>query len=569
MIRKSILFLCILLFISGCGKTKDIYPKQPKDTPYFYNETSIQEVNTDICTELRRAKALTDIEFVVALLKKVPQGTSIESYAAGLFDKWRIGYKTRGKGILIIFVEDKHTLKIEVSYEMEGIFTDAFCASYQPTIKSYYAGRYFGDVFTDLILWMERKIIEGEEATYDEELKSIFAKLEPLKLPDTFLSGGAGIIDDEYYYEKETKLSLIRQIPEEKIREFESDEDIGVTLKRYFKLLEEGHNYPFLGIFTEGSQMMRLEYPRSVHFFQSQWQDYQKLFPYRIVYNDKKDLAVVRFKKGLVWPIFLRKNHEGLWKLDVTKAWAFSQANHDLTEIYPRYTDHPWMFAYPEYSYKKSECHIPKLIPFPLKIREKITALEETIEKKPTNAANYFKLADIFFWECYWIRAAIDVVEQGLELEPDNTSYRWLVIYMRYRFPEVEHIPMHYEALLKIDPGDRRVLRSYSWHCWFYTMEYKNAVRLSKKNKSDYLSKRNLKIYKKNYWEQVARDKNLISKIWNYFYIFYVNRKVLYVTGVVLLIALVLVFRKSFSRLGRLNRLLITQKSYQPDTNDT
>lgn len=72
---------------------------------------------------------------------------TIGDYASGLFDHWDIGSKTGGKGVLILFVEDLGTLKIEVSYELEDVFTDAFCKFFQPTIKNYYAGRYLGDTF--------------------------------------------------------------------------------------------------------------------------------------------------------------------------------------------------------------------------------------------------------------------------------------------------------------------------------------------------------------------------------------------------------------------------------------
>jgi hypothetical protein len=475
--KKLALLICALVIISGFDNGESKYPSRPKKTPYFYNETSIIEANQDICTELRRARKLTNIEFVMVLLKEIPNTIHIGEYSAELFHKWRIGSKTKGKGVLILFVENTHTFKIEVSYELEGIFTDTFCSSFQPTIKSYYAGEYFGDVFTGVILCMERKAISGIDVEFDTALENLIGASEPLEVSDAFLSGGGGIIDNEYFYDKDIKLSMIRQLSEERICEFDCDRDIDVVLSRYFKSLEEGINYPFLGIFTEGSQMMRLEYPESINFLRSQWQDYQKEFPYRIIYNKRGDLAAIRFK-GLLWPLFLRKTPEGFWKIDVTKGWAFSQANWNLTEIYPLYKDHPWMFAFPEYGYKKSKCNIPKLIPFPLNIKERIAKLEAAIKRSPHDASNYFKLADIFYWECYWIRAAIDLAEKGLEIEPDNIPYRWLAIYMRYRFPKVEGIPAHYEALLKINPCDRYVLKRYVSYCTTFSQDKLKATVL-------------------------------------------------------------------------------------------
>ena len=117
-----------LLILSGCTKDDDIYPRRPKDTPYFYNETSITEINQDACITLRRAREDTGVEFVTVLLKQIPKNISIEEYAAGLFHKWKIGSRTQGKGVLVLFIEDTHTLKIEVSYDLEDTLTDAFCS---------------------------------------------------------------------------------------------------------------------------------------------------------------------------------------------------------------------------------------------------------------------------------------------------------------------------------------------------------------------------------------------------------------------------------------------------------
>jgi len=473
-----IAIITVITMTSGCsplGRSDDTYPKRPKKTPYFYNETAVTEVNQDVCTELRRARKITGIEFVMVLVKKIPEGVPVGTYASELFDEWKVGSKTDGKGVLILFISDVHTLKIEVSYELEKIFTDAFCSSFQPTIKNYYAGKYFGDVFCGLILRMEEKIVHGEEADVETFLREIGVESKGITSTGAYLSGGAGIIEDKYYYDKDAKLSLIRVISAEKISEFNADKNIETVLELYFNSLEEGINYPYLDILTEGSQFMRLEYPKSVDFLRSTWREYQESVPYRIIYKD--DLAAARFQGLRTLPIFLRRTPDGFWKIDVTKGWAFTQGDENLRR-FPRYTDHPWMFAFPEYYYGKSKCNIPELIAFPLNLREKISELEKAIERDPSNASNYFKLGDIFYWECYWIRAAIDVVERGLELEPNNIPYHWLAIDMRYRFPSVERIPKHFDAILKVNPNDLEVLRAYRYHCLHFSMDRWKAREL-------------------------------------------------------------------------------------------
>jgi len=74
------------------------------------------------------------------------------------------------------------------------------------------------------------------------------------------------------------------------------------------------------------------------------------------------------------------------------------------------------------------------------------------------------------------------VAEKGLELEPDNIPYRWLAIFMRYRYPKVEYIPHHFEAFLKMNPNDVDVLEKYISHCRL-TADNKKAAELERRLK--------------------------------------------------------------------------------------
>jgi len=549
--KKLALLLCSLLIISGCTQDEDIYPRRPAKTPYLYNETSITNINQELCITLRRARQDTGAEFVTVLLKKIPENISVEDYAAGLFHKWKIGSTTNGKGVLIFFVEDTHTLKIEVSYKLEPILTDAFCSIFQPTIKSYYAGRYFGDVYSNAIRCMVRRIISGSEYEAEDFRQPVTDEEE------IFLSGGGGIIDDEYFYEKDTKLSFIKNIPYEKIREFDADPDIEVVLDRYFQSLEQGINYPFLGLLTEGSQMKRLEYPMSPYFYQSRWQDCQAAMPYVIKY--KGNLAALRFAKDQSFPIFLRRTPEGLWKVDAARAWVCSWQDFANNKSGPLYDDHPWAFAFPEFKSSSKRFSVPPLLSDSVNLHDEIARLENKIKKNPKDPSNYFKLADIFYWDCLWIGPAIDLVEKGLELDQYNVSYRWLAIDMRYRFPDPEPNLEHYKNLLKTNL-DLDAMLYYSHHCWCYTMEYKNAIELLEKakdlekklNNNTHKSNWYLQTYKNNFWKQLFLDTNLFYRLRMYLYFFYWTEEVHITAGIVLVAFAVacyhIIFRSLFDK---------------------
>lgn len=526
--RNLLLFICA--FVVGCaGGAPDghEYPERPDDTPYFYNETSMTEMNLSTRAALRNAREETGIEFVTVLLESIPGHIYIGDYAAGLFDGWRIGSRTGGRGVLILFVEEDRTLKIEVSYDLEPILTDAYCNSFQPTVKSYYAGRYFGDVFDGIVISMMRRVVL--EITDDEDASLIQPMTDPqvLKASEVFLSGGGGITDDDYYYEENAKLAFIVPLPPERIDQFDADQDARVVVERYLRSLREGINYPFLGMLTEGSQMKRLEYPESPHFYMQRWKDCRQGFPYEIVAQG--DLAAVRFDKDTSFPIFLRRSTDGYWKVDAARAWVSSWQDFSGNRSGPVHRDHPWMFAFPEHKPKASLCRVPDPVPLSMSLIEEIKRLEKAIRDEPGKASNYFDLADVFYWDCMWIAAAIDLVEKGLELEPGNIPYRWLAIRMRYRFPSPEPNAMHFEMLLEYDPENVDALCRYSYHCWQMTMEHRKAVDLLERaahaewKARGTLSqcKQYLEYYKQKYWSQVAVDMNRLEAALGYIRIFH------------------------------------------------
>jgi tetratricopeptide (TPR) repeat protein len=522
--QTIVLLVCIFFIPCGCNNSDDehAYPRRPKKSPYYYND-----------------------EFVTVILNSLPENVSLENYAATLFHRWKIGRNTNGKGVLLLFVSDTESLKIEVGYELEGVFTDAFCSSFQSTIKSYYAGRYFGDVFCWLVESMERRILWKQNDEDTEPMQAAIGSPAVLKSADIFLSGGGGIID-EYYYEKNAKLTFINEIPSEKVHEFDTDKDIDIVLERYFKSLEGGINYPFLGILTEGSQLKRLEYPESEHFYKSRWEDCQAAFPYQIEFQG--DLAAVRFVYNQSFPVFFRRDGNGHWKIDETRAWVSSWQDFFANKSGPLHKDHPWMFAFLEHNQKKSLCNVPSLLPASTSVRDEIEKHKRKIEREPNNSSNYFELADILYWDCLWIAAAVDLTEKGLELEPQNVPYRWLAIFMRYRFPDPDPNINHLEKLLEIDPDDYDALEYYSRHHWYYIMDFRKSVKILQKLKTVEKESTNdtfkyrwlLNSYKKNYWNQINVDRNILYRCLHYLYIFHFYGLFIFVIMTVIIIGLII-----------------------------
>ena len=411
----------------------------------------------------------------MVLLSELPPGFTAEAYAAELFTRWNIGRDTGGRGVLFLFVESAGELKIEVGYELEGVYPDAFVGSFQDSLRHYFAGRYFGDVVSSMITAMLKRAQQHDPESLVAEFKNSLPGKNGVEV--TYKSGGGGILESGFLYEKDQKLKLIRELGEEIRSTYTAHSDPHEVVRRYIDSLSKGYNDPYLGLLTEGSRYMRLEYPKSAGYQRQAAREFGGKYDLKT----HGDLAVATFGNPNAIPLLLRKDQQGLWHIDVPKSWAYIQASSDLKSMRPAYGDHPWMFAWPKDLWQDESPPTPELYPMDVSIAAEIASLESAIEKNPDTASNYFRLADILFFECYWIRAAMDTLERGLEKEPGNVAYRKRLIQFSYRFPDLSKVQQHYEAILKHDPNDRSAIKGYIWFLKNYRNEPQRVATLEQR----------------------------------------------------------------------------------------
>lgn len=467
---SKLFFLAVVLCsFTACSDSNDSVPSEeilrlklpakPQGHPAFLNTSSIQSINEVAISDLRRAGEYTGIDFAMLLVDELPEFISPEMAAAQLFDEWEVGARAQGKGVLFLFIEKEGVLKIEVGYELEGIFPDAFVGSFQETLKDYYRDEYFGDVVSNMIITMMRRA-QGEEAQIlmDSFVGGLPRKQVGIIEKSTrYRSGGAGVTESNFVTNKEKRLKNVQLLSDEEREHYDKDPELEVVLRRYLKSLQEGVNDPYLPLLTEGSQLMRIEYPENAGFRRRAYNNFSGKYKIHI----QGGLAAVRFTRPDVMPILFRKDSQGNWLADITKSWAYSQASRNLKKMYPAFGDHSWMFAW------ENELHEPEVpvTPGPLEkgksLDGEIARLEKAIEKQPEVAANYFGLADLLYFECYWIRDAMKLIEKGLTLDPANVLYRKRFISFAHRFPDLSRVEHHYEQIFQHDPGDYQNLHNY------------------------------------------------------------------------------------------------------------
>ena len=67
----------------------------------------------------------TGIEFFAVSTPGFP-GFDINAFTTDLFERWKIGQRTKGRGLFLVIAPEKELVRLEVGYELEPMYTDAF-----------------------------------------------------------------------------------------------------------------------------------------------------------------------------------------------------------------------------------------------------------------------------------------------------------------------------------------------------------------------------------------------------------------------------------------------------------
>ncbi|MGD8308275.1 MAG: TPM domain-containing protein [Chromatiales bacterium] len=134
---------------------------------------------------LRRMGSRFHIEALIVSLARLPEGHSLETLAVDLVNRWRIGARHEGRGLLLLLVDDTRQVKLEVSYQLEPVFTDAFSGY----VEDLQLGPYYraGDIGTGLVAVMEEIERRAETEAQGDYTPGMIARADA-----ELLAGGAG-----------------------------------------------------------------------------------------------------------------------------------------------------------------------------------------------------------------------------------------------------------------------------------------------------------------------------------------------------------------------------------------
>jgi hypothetical protein len=242
------------------------------------------------------------IEAIMVTIPALPPTHTIESLGADLFSNWQVGQDTGGRGILLILSDKEKLIKLEVSYELEDVFTDIFCGYIEDKqLKAYFLSDQLEIGLVAVLEEIEQRARVKHQADY---------KLADIdKLDNDLLSGGGGAKRQLTEYQEETITAEGQNYSAGR-----STEEAWQTLIGSWRNKARDPN---LGVYT---RITRLAYRDYRNLPDSRYEEDVQTYgnkPYEIFQNDR--FAVIFFGKKKGWenaPFLFCRTDDG-WQFDI------------------------------------------------------------------------------------------------------------------------------------------------------------------------------------------------------------------------------------------------------------
>ncbi len=317
-LKREWIISLIMVFILNIGALPSlaqisIHQKRPsiKQWCFDYVDVFSLDVEREINNQGRGIQKTFDVDFVVAVIPTI-EGQDIVEYTVDLFSRWEIGKSTQGKkGILILIAKKEQKVRIEIGYDLEAIYTDAYIGQVEREILKEFFEQAEWDI--GILATIENFLFRIYNKDLMEEVKGISSPEHDLK----YYSQGAGASNVFDF-----GAALKKSIPEtpREIREyFVAQPTPELAFIRYMELLSGNIKDRSLDLFTDLSK-----------FFYKNWKstsgqrraEVQKISgkPYIIKQTDTHAIIMFPDPKMEVmatFPIYLIKKSEEGWQMDI------------------------------------------------------------------------------------------------------------------------------------------------------------------------------------------------------------------------------------------------------------
>ena len=338
-IQLTVLLMCIVgvgLYVYHKYRARDYridYNCRPQTKRYIYDYAGILQDTEEYANKyLRNIKERYTIDGIIISIPSLGEKKTIEDATVEILNNWQIGKHTNGRGVVLLLADREKKVKLEVSYELEDVFTDMFCGYIEDIqLRPYFLS---GQVDIGLLAVME-EIENRAQIKHQGNYTSDFI----VQMDKKLLSGGAGAKRDLLEFKQEEISSIGSKYPAGK-----TPRDAWEVMIQSWR---DKARDPNKGVYTEITKLTYRDYQNLPDSrFERDVRTYANK-SYEIIQNEGYAIVFFGNKKG--WensPFLFCRTPEG-WKFDIVHQrkfirmgpnpqWGIERANYSYIALLSR-----------------------------------------------------------------------------------------------------------------------------------------------------------------------------------------------------------------------------------------
>ena len=468
-----VLALAVMAYMGFALRSGHIFNGDlPKSRPLgknkfiFDSAHILDDIKSSTAKHLALIKKDYAIEALIVTLPSLPPSHTIESLAAEMFSNWQIGSTTGGRGVLLLLSNKEKRIKIEVSYELEDVFTDIFCGYIEDKqLKAYFLSDQVDIGLVAVIEEIEQRAQIKHQADYS------VADID--QLDNGLLSGGAGAKRQLTDYREEEFSAVGQYYPAG-----HTPDEAWHTLIRSW---ENKVRDPNLGVYTA---VTRLAYRDFKNLPGSRYEEDVATYknkPYEVIGNDT--YAVIFFGKKKGWdnaPFLFCRTAAG-WQFDIVHQRKYVRMGRNPHWGIER-ADHPYVNLLARCPFWMNQ-DIPRegddiyRIEDDYRLANEIIGLEKAYESHSEDFATVMQLGKLYTITSLSPKKRMSFLKKAKALNPDSPEpYKYLGIVHLDAFYQFESAIKEMEAYVSRKPEDV-FGHNYLGYLYFSEKRYESAVK--------------------------------------------------------------------------------------------
>lgn len=465
--------LLLLVAVWGCspGQEDDLeamLAHRPDTQRLVFDQAGLlTDLEESFTRSLRDFRGRHHIEMLVVVLPSLQGRYTVNEAAATLFSQWGIGRDTAGGGVLLLLVDDAKEVKLEVSFELEGIYTDQFTGSVERRqLRSRFVAE---ELEIGLIAVMEELEARAQLLQAEIDIDDAIGKRDA-----RYLSQGAGA--RVALMESTEKPSLPAEEVNPRYPAGATVEEAWQSLLRRWK---EKERDPSLQVFLPTGRLAYRDFSTMpVERLAQQYRTYHKR-PYQVL--KQGDYGVIYFGKKEGWdnaPFLFCRTETG-WQFDLVRQKRFIRMGPSPTWGV-EFSDHPYMLLlWDAYRFYGQD--------IPLAAEERYNHADDSViaasvlaleAKAATDVSEYATLLELgrLYALTSMSRKAIKYLNQAQQLRPEAPEpYRYLAIAHVNGFYQYDSALTALRAA-RAKGGDDPFLANFTGYLFYLQKRYAEAA---------------------------------------------------------------------------------------------